>query len=68
MVYNASYEIKSCLLLKDFMFSCCFRLFLNNFYVPLVNVNRGAVGAQISNVDIISCTMSLDGSPFTDFI
>ena len=42
---------KSCLLLNDFMFSCCFCVFLNNFFVPLVDVNRGGVGVQISNVE-----------------
>ena len=68
VVYNASYKIKSCLLLKEFMFSCCFHLFLNNFFVPPVDVNRGTVGVQVSNVDIICCTMILDGSPFTGFI
>ena len=68
VVYNVSHEIKSCLLLKDFMFSCCFHLFLNNFFVPSVGVNGGAVRVQISNVDIVSCTMSLDDSPLTDFI
>ena len=31
-VLNASYEIKSCLLLNDFMFLCCFHVFLNNFF------------------------------------
>ena len=51
VVLNALYEIKSCLLLNDFMFSCCFHVFLNNFFVPLVDVNRGGVGVQISNVE-----------------
>ena len=35
VVLNASYEIKSSLLLNDLMFSCSFHIFLNNFFVPL---------------------------------
>ena len=34
VVLNASYEIKSCLLLNDFMLSCFFHVCLNNFFVP----------------------------------
>ena len=30
---NASYEIKSYLLLNDLVFSCCLDVFLNNFFV-----------------------------------
>ena len=44
-VLNASYEIKSCLLLNNFMFSCCFHVFLNSFFVPRVDVNRRGEGA-----------------------
>ena len=53
VVLNASYEIKSCLLLNDFMFPCCFCVFLNNFFVPQVDVNRieGGWGVQISNIE-----------------
>ena len=47
-VLNASHEIKSCPLLNDFMLSCCFHVFLNNFFVVQVDFNReggdGGVG------------------------
>ena len=43
-VLNASFEIKNYLLLNDFMFSCCFDVFLNNFFVPRVDVNKGDGG------------------------
>ena len=42
VVLNASHETKSCLLLNDFLFSCCFHV----FFVPLVDVNRGGYGAK----------------------
>ena len=44
VVLNASYEIKSCLLLNNFMFSCWFHVFLNNFFLSRVDVNRGVKG------------------------
>ena len=43
VVLNASYEIKSCLLLNNSTFSCCLHVFLNNFLVPRVEVNRGVL-------------------------
>ena len=48
VVLNASYKIKSCLLLNDFMFSCCFHVCLNNFFCATGGI-RG--GFQISNVE-----------------
>ena len=42
VVLNASYEIKSCLLLNDFMFSCYF----NVIFLPRVNVNRRVWGSK----------------------
>ena len=50
LVLNASYEIKNCLLLNDLLFLCCFHVF---FFVPQVDVNRGGVGVQISNIKLI---------------
>ena len=50
VVLNASYEVRSCLLLNGFMFPCCFHTFLNNFFVPQVDANRRWVGVEISNV------------------
>ena len=50
VVLNASYEIRSCLLLNDFMFSYCFHVLFDNFFVPRVDVNRGWVGVQYFNV------------------
>ena len=43
VVLNASYEIKSCLLLNDFTFSCCFHVFLNKFFLPWMGVYGGGV-------------------------
>ena len=56
IVLNASYEIKSYLLLNDFMFSCCFHELSNIFLVSRVDVmdvnrGRGKGGVQISNVE-----------------
>ena len=51
VVLNASYEVKSCLLLNDFMFSCCFYEFSNNFLGPRVDVNRGGLEVQVSNIE-----------------
>ena len=48
MLHN---EIKSCLLLNDLTFSCCLHVFLNNFFVPWVDVKQRGVGVQISNVE-----------------
>ena len=45
VILNASYEIKSCLSINDFMFSCYFHVFLDNFFVPRVNVNRRGWGS-----------------------
>ena len=49
-----SYEI-SCLLLSDFMFSCFFHVFLNNFLCYGWTFNGGGVGqgagVQISNIE-----------------
>ena len=64
-VLNASYEIKSCLLLSDFIFSCCFHVILNNFFVPRVDVNRereGGGGSNRRRIDVKRGTMSLDDS------
>ena len=57
---------RSCLLLNDFMFSCCFYVFLNNFFVPYGwTLNRVGVKFLMSNQRTKSTrgTMSLDGSP-----
>ena len=43
VVLNASYEVRSCLLLNDFMLSCRFHVFLNNLFLPRVD--------NISNVE-----------------
>ena len=55
VVLNASYEIKSCALLSDFMFSCCFHVnfffFLNNFFCTTGRRQEGGVSVQISNVE-----------------
>ena len=56
ILYYASYEVKSCLLLNDFMFSCCFHEFSNIFLLSRVDVmdinrGRGEGGVQISNVE-----------------
>ena len=41
---------RSCLLLNDFMFSCCFYVFLNNFFVPYGwTLNRVGVKFLMSN-------------------
>ena len=40
-----------CLLLNGFTFSCCFHVFLKNFFMPRVDVNREGMGVQISNVE-----------------
>ena len=50
VVLDVSYEIKICLSLNDFMFSCSFHVFLNNFFVPRVDDNKRG-GFQISNVE-----------------
>ena len=41
-----SYEIKICLLLNDLTFSCCFHVFLNNFFVPQMVINRERWGSK----------------------
>ena len=65
VVLNASYEIKSCLLLNDFIFSCCFHVFLNNFFVPRVDVNKEGMGGPncYRRIGVKRSTMILDGSP-----
>ena len=52
VVLNASYEIES-YLLNDFMFSCCFHVFLNIFLCHGWTLTKGWVGVevQISNVE-----------------
>ena len=40
-----------CLLLNGFIFSCCFHVFLKNFFMPRVDINREGMGVQISNVE-----------------
>ena len=61
---------RSCLLLNDFKFSCCFHVFLNNFFVPYGwTLNRVGVkfltSNQLQSTQVRSTrgTMSLDGSP-----
>ena len=43
VVLNALYEIESCLLLNDVMFSSCFHVFLNYLFVPQEDVKREAM-------------------------
>ena len=57
---------RSCLLLNDFMFSCCFYLFLNNFLCRIwVDIlNRTEIKFLTSNQRTkLAYTISLDGSP-----
>ena len=56
---------RSCLLLNDFMFSCCFYVSLNNFCAVWVDIsNRVRVKFLMSNQRTkLAYTMSLDGSP-----
>ena len=65
VVLNASYEIKSCLLLNNLTFSCCLHVFLNNFLVPRVDVNRALPKGQWYNDTMVHGTMIFDGSPFS---
>ena len=59
-VLNASYEIRSCLLLNDFMFSCFFHIFLNNFFVPWVDVNSrpSQIACKVMTMHI-TCTQTM---------
>ena len=64
LVSNASYEIRSCLLLNDYMFSCCFHVFLNIFLCHGWMLTEGGGGPNFQRrIDVKRGTMSLDGSP-----
>ena len=54
VVLNASYEIKNCLLVNDFMFSSCFHVVFNNFLFHGWTLTEGAGeewGSQLSNAE-----------------